>query len=132
MNKLFPEIKFDNTLIIQNLIIDIMANKDAETSSGMSRRSLLYQFPVVDNKILTGEELYKNLFDMYFKKYNQEYKNGLETKSKMIIHAYTGRFDELDDRGISILSQYYKDTSNEDIPEEILKILPKKNNNQTS
>ncbi|MBG0765668.1 MAG: hypothetical protein H0S78_12485 [Tissierellales bacterium] len=83
MNKLFPEIKFDNTLIIQNLIIDIMANKDAETSSGMSRRSLLYQFPVVDNKILTGEELYKNLFDMYFKKYNQEYKNGLERSKKI-------------------------------------------------
>lgn len=120
---LYPGLKIDNTLVIQNLIIDIMANEHAKKSSGMDRQTVLYQFPVLDKEMLTGEKLYNILYDNYFKKYNLEYKQGLEKKAKLIIEAYKDNYKNLDGRGISILKEYFENVAKEDIPEDIFELL---------
>lgn len=119
----FPGIEIDNTLIIENTFIDKMAEESARISAGMFKQELMPEFQISGNKVITGEELYDSLYYMYFNKYDQEYKSSLAKKAKLIIDAYADNFDELSDRGISILKEYYKDFQEEDIPMEILKVL---------
>ena len=120
---LYPGLKIDNTIIIQNLIIDIMANDRAKESAGMGKQTPLYQFPVLDKEIITGEKLYNILYDTYFKKYSIEYKQSLSKKANLIIEAYSNDYEKLNDIGINILKEHFRNTDKKDIPKDILKVI---------
>lgn len=68
----FPGAKINNTLVIQNIIINIMAEESAKSAVGMDKPDLMLEFAVDKTDMITGKQLYDQLYSMYLKKYEEE------------------------------------------------------------
>ena len=116
----FPGIKFNNALIIQNIIIDRMARQSAKENAHMNNpNSLMYEFSINDDTLMTGKDLYNFLYDLYYQHYEHERKEILGKKVNKILSAKDNA--ELSDNEILVIKEYYKDFPISNIPKQFIK-----------
>ena len=116
----FPGIKFNNALIIQNIIIDRMARQSAKENAHMDNpNSLMYEFSINDDTLMTGKDLYNFLYDLYYQHYEHERKEILGKKVNKILSAKDNA--ELSDNEILVIKEYYKDFTISNIPKQFIK-----------
>lgn len=116
----FPGIKFNNALIIQNIIIDRMARQNAKENADMNNpNSLMYEFSISDDTLVTGEDLYNSLYDLYYQHYKHERKEILGKRVNKILSIK--ECENLSNKEIDIIKEYYKDFPISSIPKQFIK-----------
>ena len=119
---IFPGVEINNTLVLQNIIINIMAKDSARSAAGMFKPSiLLSEFQTGDGRLLTGEELFDTLYSNYYEKYKKERVRILGKRVSFIINERIN--DTLTDKEMDILKEYYKEFPKDKIPNEVLRII---------
>jgi transcriptional regulator with XRE-family HTH domain len=122
----YPSVEINNTLVIQNMIINIIAKDSAKSAAGMLPTRVLNEFGIGDGELVTGQELYNTLYSTYYRKYNKERKSLLrETVSFILENRMNDEKNNLTDKEIDTLKEYYEGFSADKIPSNILAILKK-------
>lgn len=115
----FPGVDFNNTLVIQNTFIKIMAKQQAEKDCGMSTEKLLLEYAVSNGSFITGEELYNNLYESYLDKYKKDRKIMIGGIISTILKF--GEDYECNKEEIGYIKEYFKDFPKNKIPKRFIK-----------
>jgi len=83
----FPNVKINNTLIIQNIIIDAMAKKEAEKDAGILKHTVLFEFFESKGNFITGEPLYDMLYKTYLENYKKTKENIIKSEANAILET---------------------------------------------
>lgn len=110
LSKLYPNAEITNAVIIQNMIIDRIAEENSRRVLKINNSKLLEEFAISDGKILTGKQLYELLFNKYEQKHIKE-------KLDMLTAGF-GEISEYneDADGLENLRKFY-----DDIPKYMIK-----------
>lgn len=120
----YPGVEFNSTLIMQNILIKIIAEQQAKEDTKMNTVELYDEYILDKNSLLTGDELYDQLYKNYFQKYKNERKRILGKKVSLFLECNEDY--EYTEPEIRIIKEYYENFPKTDIPKRFIKYFDNK------